>query len=138
MKKILTAFVALSAIAGALFIARHFSYCGSEWVRTEFATLDDAKSANAFKRGWLPPTLPDGTRNIVKVNDVESNFGEGSFHFPPEATAVYIETMKTSHGATVTSDIAGTRIWVTNDTTHWTVNLDPQVGRGNYTVGLKR
>jgi len=138
MKRILIAVGVLLAFAGIFFILRYSSYCDSDWVRTEFATLDEAKAANAFERGWLPPVLPDGTTKIVEVNDVEANFGEGSFIFPTESISAYLEAMQTAFGATVAEGTTGIRVQITLEATHWTIDLDQQAGLGKYAVELKR
>jgi len=138
MKKILIVFVVLSAVAGALFIRRYLTYCGSDWVRTEFAALADAKASGAFDRGWLPPILPDGSTKIVEMNDVESNNGEGNFNFPPESMSAYIETMRANYGSLVTTNKTRIKIQLMTDNTRWTVDVDSQTGRGKYSVGPKR
>jgi len=81
--------------------------------------------------------VPSGTK-IVEVNDVESSNGEGSFHFPPESVAAYIEMMRVDYAARITTDETGIRIQIMTDNTHWTVELEPQAGHGKYRVGLKR
>lgn len=122
MQRILALTVAL-AVAGC-----------SDAKRTEFRTLNDAKRANAFSRGWLPPMLPDGTTEIVEVNDLDLNHGHGSFRFPPESTAAYLTTLGTQHGATVTKSSLGISVVVINAGTRWDINLDPRKGTGSYRV----
>ena len=117
----------------ALIITLAVAGC-SDTVRTEFKTLDEAKQANAFSRGWLPPLLPDGTTRIVEVNDLDVNHGHGSFHFPAESTSPYLETLGAKHGATVTKSILGISVVVTNENTRWVIKLDPKNGTGEYTV----
>ncbi len=106
----------------------------SDTVRTEFESLDDAKQAKAFDRGWLPPALPDGATEIVEVNDLDSNSGTGSFRFPPDAMPQYLETMATEHGAVVVRHSSGITMAVSNAGTHWRIELDPKNRTGVYSV----
>ena len=122
MQRILALTVAL-AVAGC-----------SDAKRTQFRTLNDAIRANAFSRGWLPPMLPDGTTEIVEVNDLDLNHGHGSVRFPPESTAAYLATLGTQHGATVTKSPLGISVVVINAGTRWDINLDPMKGTGSYRV----
>ena len=75
-----------------LIIALAVAGC-SDTVRTEFKTLDDAMNAKAFERGWLSPLLPDGSTDIVEVNDLDINSGTGSFRVPVEAMSHYLEAI---------------------------------------------
>ena len=106
----------------------------SDTVRTEFKTLDDANHAKAFARGWLPPILPDGSTDIVEENDLDINTGSGSFRFPPESAAPYLELLGRKHGALVTKSPYGVTITMTNADTRWDISLDPQKGSGTYSV----
>ena len=106
----------------------------SDTVRTEFKTLDDAKQAKAFSRGWLPPVLPAGAMDIVEVNDLDINRGRGSFRFPIESTSPYLKQLGTQHNAIVTKSVSGISIVVTNATTSWKIELNPKTGKGTYSV----
>ncbi len=128
----------LVAITGLLVFRAYILYCGSDWVRTEFATLEDAKAAKAFERGWLPPTLPDGTTNIVEVNDIESNVGQGSFHAPPESLPAYIEELKLRYGVLLTTNDTDVTINFATNKIQWTVVINTVTGYGEYGVGLQR
>ena len=110
----------------------------SDTVRTEFKTLDDAKQAKAFERGWLPPVLPDGSTDIVEENDLDINSGTGSFRFPTESTSHFLETIGSEHGGIVTRSSLGIAIAVTNKDTRWSIKLDPQKGTGTYSVQYKK
>ncbi len=112
------------------------SDCCSDWTRTEFATLEAAKAAQAFERGWLPPMLPAGTTHIVEINNVDTNRGRGSFRFPPESIPPYLAAIRADPGATVTESPAGIQIRLTTQTNKWTIELDQKNGVGQYTVGL--
>ena len=104
--------------------------------RTGGRALDDAMNAKAFERGWLPPLLPDGSTDIVEVNDLDINSGTGSFRFPVEAMSHYLEAIGCEHGGIVTKSPSGSgiAISVTNENTHWSIELDPQKGMGSYFV----
>lgn len=117
----------------ALILAVIFVGC-SNTVRTEFKTLDEAKLAKAFSRGWLPPLLPDGSTHIVEVNNLDKNFGHGSFQFPTESTAPYIEALGARHSATITNTAFGISITMAKPRTQWTIELDPEEGTGTYSV----
>ena len=60
-----------------LFFAIVSAGCGSAVVRTEFKTVEAAKQANAFSRGWLPPVLPAGTTRWDIKLDLKN--GEGTY-----------------------------------------------------------
>jgi hypothetical protein len=123
----------MKAVAIALTALLLMTGC-SDTVRTEFATLSAAKEAGAFNRGWLPPALPDGATQIAEINDLDINSGKGTFRFPADSTVTYLETMRTGFNATVTRSSVGITVDVTNDTTRWSVHLDPNKGRGKYSV----
>ena len=120
-------------LSAVLIVALAVAGC-SDTVRTEFNTLDDAKRARAFARGWLPPLLPDGSTDIVEVNDLDISSGSGSFRFPTQVTSRYLETLGTQHGAVVTKSPFGITIVLTNADTRWDMKLDPKKGTGTYSV----
>jgi len=110
----------------------------SDSIRTEFATLADAKAARAFERGWLPPLLPEEATCIVEVNDLDANVGRGSFRFPPGGMAAYLERLEKGHGAAVRKISSGVEVQITHVATHWTLLLDPQAGQATYRVNSLR
>lgn len=63
--------------------------CGNNDVVTEsYATLDEATSAQAIERGWVPRGLPAGSREIREAHDLDSNRRWGLLNFPEaEGTA---------------------------------------------------
>lgn len=101
----------------------------SDVVRTDYKTLEDAEEAGAM-RGWLPPVLPDGATNIVEINDLDWNRGHGSFRFPKESMAPYLETLSADYGATVTKSSSEISVVVQR----WDIKLDPNKGAGTYTI----
>ena len=120
--------------AAILLLVLFLAGCGSGVVRTEYDTLTKAKEAGAFKRGWLPPILPDSSTSIVEENELDVNYGRGSFHFPAQSMPPYLRTLGTEHGATVTKSSFGISVVVTNSSTLWEIKLDPQKGTGMYSV----
>lgn len=109
----------------------------SDIVRTEYKTLDDAKQTDAFSRGWLPPMLPDGTTNIVEINNVDLNAGNGSFRFPDDSIPMYLEHLGVQYGAAVTKREAAITITMTVATTSWKLELDIKEGKGTYSVNAE-
>jgi hypothetical protein len=110
----------------------------SDTVRTEFATLDIAKNSGAFERGWLPPALPVGTTQIVEINDLDLNTGEGTFCFPVDSIFAYLELMKTEFNATIAKDSNRISLDVKKGKTIWTIYLKRNKGSGEYFVGYKK
>lgn len=58
-----------------------------EVVTNTHATLDEARSAGAVERGWVPKWLPAGAREIREAHDLDTNRRWGLFNFPPEEAA---------------------------------------------------
>jgi len=116
-----------------LFIGLAVAGC-SDTVRTEFDTLDDARRAKAFSRGWLPPLLPVGATDIVEINDLDLNIGHGSFRFPAESTDLYLETLGAQHGAAVIKSTFRISVVLTNADTRWNITLDTKYQTGTYEV----
>jgi hypothetical protein len=53
-----------------------------EVVTESYATLQEAVSAGAVERGWLPRGLPAGSHGIREAHDLDSNRRWGLFNFP--------------------------------------------------------
>jgi hypothetical protein len=51
----------------------------SDSVTERYATIEDARNAGLFERGWLPNVLPSSTRNIEARNDLDLNVSAGEF-----------------------------------------------------------
>jgi len=126
MKNTITSIIVLLLLAGC-----------SDTVRTEFATLSIAEKAGAFKRGWLPPALPVNTTQIVEINDLDINTGEGTFCFPIDSTSTYLEIMKTKFYATILKDSEKISLDVVKGKTKWYIHLDLNKGQGKYFVSYK-
>jgi hypothetical protein len=52
-------------------------------VTSKYSTLEDARSAELFNRGWLPDILPASAYDIRVTNDLDVNASEGEFSFDP-------------------------------------------------------
>jgi hypothetical protein len=53
-----------------------------EVVTESYATLQEAVSAGAVERGWVPRGLPAGSHEIREAHDLDSNRRWGLFNFP--------------------------------------------------------
>ncbi len=76
--------------------------------------------------------LPDGSTDIVEINDLDINTGAGSFRFPAEGISHYLETIEREHGVVVAKNSFEISIVVTNKDTRWSIELDPRKGTGTY------
>jgi hypothetical protein len=110
---------------------------------TRFATVQEAHSKGAFERGWLPPILPDSTRNITESNDLDVNIGDGSFQFSA-SDYVSLTSLLTPASPDVANQDWSSRttkgfgdFTYTTDDTLWTLALHPR-GDGLYKVEPRR
>lgn len=53
----------------------------SEVVTSRYKTIEEARAAGLFERGWLPDVLPTSSINIVTRNDLDLNTSAGEFSF---------------------------------------------------------
>jgi hypothetical protein len=51
----------------------------SDPVTERYATIEDARKAGLFERGWLPNVLPSSARDIEARNDLDLNVSAGGF-----------------------------------------------------------
>ena len=71
---------AVIALVASMLVA-----CSDKDVVTEtYATVEEAVSAGAVERGWVPRGLPPSTRELREAHDIDSNRRWGLFNFPPE------------------------------------------------------
>ena len=56
---------------------------GCDDVTNKYSTLEDARDAELFHRGWLPDILPVSAYDIRVTNDLDANTSEGEFSFEP-------------------------------------------------------
>lgn len=106
----------------------------SDTVRTEFKTLDEAKQAKAFERGWLPPILPDESVKIVEINNLDSNQGHGSFEFPIKSMEDYMTKVREAKDSTIDRKDGKVNISIRKDKMSWKILLDEKNGHGKYNV----
>ena len=57
--------------------------CSCDRISDSYATLDEARAARLFERGWLPDILPASSVDIKITTDVDTNTAIGSFRFKP-------------------------------------------------------
>lgn len=64
--------------------------CGcNEQLTVSYATAAEAKAAEAILRGWIPSSLPTTARDIHESHDLDTNRGEGEFHFDRSESASF-------------------------------------------------
>ena len=61
----------------------------SDTVTDQYATRAEAKTDQLFERGWLPEIIPKSSKNIVTINDLDSNNSEGEFEFDSEESDAF-------------------------------------------------
>ena len=114
-------------------------------VTTRFDDIQQAQTAGAFERGWLPPILPPSTKNIIERNDLDTNAGEGYFTFAPEEVVYF---SKKGAETTEVSPASGSPqqkyekdgfgfVTFSTETTSWLIAVHPD-GRGAYWVETKK
>ena len=121
-------------IYGGLALLLVFIFQLSSWetVTTKFATLDEAIAAGAFERGWLPPILPQGSTDIVEVNDMESSRGSGSFNFPILSLAAYLDALVALQPISIKTNAAIIEIELADERSEWSIEVDQSNGTGKY------
>lgn len=106
--------------------------CG-DVVRTEFATVADARAQGAFQRGWLPPILPVSAMRIVESNDVDSSVGTGSFEYDLAERTAYM-TALSRFGATSRMEEGLDIVTVGTNNTVWEIRLPRTYGSAEWSV----
>lgn len=112
--------------------------CLSDVVTEEYRTLDEAKNANAFGRGWLPPILPEGSTDIVDTHNLDTNVGHGTFRFPPNSLQSYLDELKSEFNAEVNVDDEQFSVKLIDEETEWKIELDQVDGQGKYEMKYLR
>ena len=72
----------------ALLLGIFLSGCG-DVVTSSYATYQDAKRDELFRRGWLPDILPQTTMNICTTNNLDLNSSSGSFEMPKSDISMF-------------------------------------------------
>jgi hypothetical protein len=78
---------AISTFSTLLLVA--FASGCNEQVTVSYATAAEAKAKEAILRGWIPPSLPTTARDIHESHDLDTNRGEGEFHFDQSESASF-------------------------------------------------
>lgn len=56
----------------------------SDVVTDSYPTLEDAREARLFARGWLPDILPASTERLKVSNNLDLSNSHGEFYFAPQ------------------------------------------------------
>lgn len=90
--------IVLAAIgAGLLHVA-----C-SDFFESSYPSMTDAKRASAVDRGWLPSFLPEGSRSIREIHNIDTNETWCAFEFPAEEAVALRESLSSVDPAQVSS-----------------------------------
>ena len=122
----------------------------SDVVAERYASVEDARRAGLFDRGWLPDVLPPSAHDIEVRHDLDLNVLAGEFlvsksdferftaRLVPYSTesldadvhlAAYLDAQK----------IKGLRAGVVRESDYiWAFVCDPQTGRCTYTLAAER
>lgn len=71
----------------------------SDEVTTQYATYTEAQKDSLFERGWLPDILPESTKHIKVVNDLDTNSSQGSFIIEGSEVGLFLEKIKATDNA---------------------------------------
>ncbi len=122
-----------------IFITLLFMSGCSDTVKNSYSTRADAEADGLFERGWLPTIIPVSSRDITTKNNLDLNFSEGEFFFPPDqATKFFSQLRKMSP-----SEISGTDsvrflerdYWpysYSDKDSHWIFFVNPEKGHCEY------
>ena len=69
----------------------------SSLVEEHYASLDDARAAHLFGRGWLPDLLPPSSHQIHTANHLDSNRSMGHFFFSPKEYSLFSSRVQAYH-----------------------------------------
>ena len=105
----------------------------SDETTTRFDTLADAKTKEAFVRGWVPPILPDSATSIVERNNLDLNTGTGSFDYDLAERSEYVKRL-TEAGALSRTEENSDILSVTTDSSRWEIRLPRASGSGEWSI----
>lgn len=99
------------AVVASLLLAT-FS-CEREELETQYPSVDAARTAGAFTRGWLPDVLPDDARNIWERHNLDTNATWACFSTPtgPRVTRDKLATLKAKQVRWPASESPGRPWW---------------------------
>ena len=128
--------IALFTVLGYGFIFTCFSLisgCDDLIVTSHYATRSEAEADRLFERGWLPSIIPQSSRDITTINDLDLNYSDGEFRFGTEGLQPFISEL--------------TKLEVTkqgyqpfefeDESSRWVFLIDPLKGHCKYRMGLK-
>lgn len=105
----------------------------SDETTTRFATLADAKTKEAFVRGWVPPILPDSATSIVERNNLDLNTGMGSFDYDSAERSRYINRL-TEAGALSRTEGDIDILTLSTNVSRWEIRLPRNSGAGGWRI----
>ena len=105
----------------------------SDETTTRFDTLADAKTKEAFVRGWVPPILPDSATSIVERNNLDLNTGTGSFNYDSTERSRYINRL-TEAGALSRTEGNIDILTLSTNVSRWEIRLPRNSGAGEWKI----
>lgn len=122
----------------------------SDSVTERYATIEDARKAGLFERGWLPDALPSSTRNIEARNDLDLNVSVGEFALSPSDVGSFTALLQSYSAKPVDADVhlasylrakekEGLRVGVLKKASSvWAFVCDTNAGRCTYQLASER
>lgn len=122
----------------------------SDSVTERYATIDDARNAGLFERGWLPDVLPSSTRDIEVRNDLDLNVSAGEFVLSRSDLDNFAAHFRPYSAEPVNGDVhlasylqakekEGLRVGVLEGTSSvWAFACDPKTARCTYQLVSER
>ena len=77
-KTFILAFIATIVLTITLMLFLFFS---GEQQKTSFATYDDLITSGYLEKGWLPPFLPESSKNIIETHNLDTNIVKAVFDY---------------------------------------------------------
>jgi hypothetical protein len=122
----------------------------SDAVTERYATVEGARKAGLFERGWLPDILPPSTHDIETRSDLDLNVSAGEFFLSKGDLKSFTDRLDPYLGEAVGADVhlasylqakkkEGMRAGVFKESSAiWAFVCDPQTARCTYSVALER
>ena len=58
-----------------------YLFFDAEQQKTSFATYDDLITSGYLEKGWLPPFLPQSSKNIIETHNLDTNIVKAVFDY---------------------------------------------------------
>lgn len=113
-----------------------FSSCQGENIYRDYKDLNAAITAGEFSRGWLPPSLPESSSNIMIYNNVDTNTGGGTFDFNPSEVPAFIEKIKTRFAIQKSDGENPQLVNFEYQKSHWYLSLPKDGKNATWTMNL--